>query len=103
MRTASLRQNESIVQITSGITQLSSVVQANPATSEETAASAEERSAQAALLDNIVSRFKLKDKMETLVTKESVTLLIFDLNNLKVINDTLVITEYSPRHPAKRH
>jgi methyl-accepting chemotaxis protein len=56
---ASLRQSESMSEITSAITQLSSVVQANSATAEETAASAEEMSAQSAILNNIVSRFKV--------------------------------------------
>lgn len=60
MNDASKQQSDSLNQITSGIAQLSSVVQANSATSEETAASSEEMSAQASVLDQIVSQFKLK-------------------------------------------
>jgi methyl-accepting chemotaxis protein len=49
-----------MAEINAAITQLSSVVQANSATAEETAASSEEMSAQSALLNEIVSRFKLQ-------------------------------------------
>jgi hypothetical protein len=48
-------------EITSAITQLSSVVRANSATAEETATSAEEMSAQSTILNNIMSRFKVSD------------------------------------------
>jgi len=57
---ASHQQSDSMAEVTSGINQLSSVVQANSATAEETAASSEEMSAQAAVLDNIIAQFKLK-------------------------------------------
>jgi len=54
------QQFNSITEITAGIGQISQVVQANSATAEESAA-AQEMSAQADILTNIVSRFKLKD------------------------------------------
>ena len=61
---ASRRQSEAMLEITTAITQLSSVVQSNSATSEETAASAEELSAQSLALNEIVGRFKLNTKIE---------------------------------------
>jgi methyl-accepting chemotaxis protein len=58
---ASQRQNISMAEITTGIGQLSNVVQSNSATAEETAASSEEMSAQANILNNVIAQFKLKD------------------------------------------
>ena len=57
---ASDRQSLSIAEINQGIGQISEVVQANSATAEEAAASAEEMSAQSAVLTQIVSRFRLR-------------------------------------------
>ncbi len=57
---ASERQAESIAQVNEGIEQISAVVQTNSATSEETAAASEELSGQAQLLDQLMSRFTLK-------------------------------------------
>ena len=42
--------------------QISSVVQTNSATAEESAAASEELSSQAQILKSLVSRFKLRDK-----------------------------------------
>ena len=56
---ASAEQNESINQITSGIEQISQVIQTNSATAEETAASCEELSGQSKLLQEQVARFRL--------------------------------------------
>lgn len=58
---ASQRQSQSIDEITQGIGQLSDVVQANSATAQQSAASAEEMAAQAAMLNEIVSRFRLRE------------------------------------------
>jgi methyl-accepting chemotaxis protein len=58
---ASHRQSESISEITKGMSQISDVVQANSATAEESAAAAEELSAQANMLENILAQFKLKE------------------------------------------
>ena len=55
----SQQQESAMQEMTIAITQLSSVVQLNSATSEETAASAQELSAQSALLNDIIGRFKL--------------------------------------------
>lgn len=56
---ASRCQASSIEQINDGINQISSVIQTNSATAEESAASSEELSAQAVMLQNLVSHFKL--------------------------------------------
>ena len=56
---ASAEQTESIRQITSGIEQISQVIQTNSATAEETAASCEELSGQSKLLKDQVARFTL--------------------------------------------
>ncbi|MBR5089373.1 MAG: methyl-accepting chemotaxis protein, partial [Ruminiclostridium sp.] len=56
---ASAEQNESIRQITSGVEQISQVIQTNSATAEETAASCEELSGQSKLLKDQVSRFRI--------------------------------------------
>ncbi|MDR1245831.1 MAG: methyl-accepting chemotaxis protein [Clostridiales Family XIII bacterium] len=58
---ASRRQSDSISEITNGMSQISDVVQSNSATAEESAAAAEELSAQAGMLENILSQFKLKE------------------------------------------
>ncbi len=56
---ASAEQTDSIRQITTGIEQISQVIQTNSATAEETAASCEELSGQSRLLKDQVSRFKI--------------------------------------------
>jgi len=58
---ASNEQAVSIMQVTQGIEQISSVVQTNSATSEESAAASEELSGQANRLKNLVSKFKLRN------------------------------------------
>lgn len=57
----SAEQSESISQITTGIDQISAVVQTNSATSEESAAASEQLSSQAAVLKNLISRFHLRN------------------------------------------
>lgn len=58
---ASSAQATAIAQIDQGITQVSTVVQTNSATAEESAASSEELSGQAEALMQLVSRFQLKN------------------------------------------
>lgn len=58
---ASDHQAKSIEQINIGIDQISSVIQTNSATAEESAASSEELSAQAVTLQSLIANFKLKD------------------------------------------
>ncbi|MDR2087878.1 MAG: methyl-accepting chemotaxis protein, partial [Clostridiales Family XIII bacterium] len=55
---ASSKQSNSISEITRGMSQISDVVQANSATAEESAAAAQELSAQAHMLENILAQFK---------------------------------------------
>ncbi|MBQ9382919.1 MAG: methyl-accepting chemotaxis protein [Ruminiclostridium sp.] len=57
---ASAEQNESIRQITSGVEQISQVIQTNSATAEETAASCEELTGQSRLLQEQVAKFKIR-------------------------------------------
>lgn len=54
-------QASSLMQVTTGVDQISSVVQTNSATAEESAAASEELSSQAQMLKSLVSQFKLKD------------------------------------------
>ena len=56
---ASKEQAEAITQITLGIDQISSVVQTNSATSEQSAAASEELSSQAQIMKELVRKFKL--------------------------------------------
>ena len=49
--------------MTLGIDQISSVVQTNSATSEESAAASKELSTQAQVLKDLVNRFELKEVM----------------------------------------
>lgn len=53
-------ETESIHQVTDGVDQISSVVQTNSATAEESAAASEELSGQAQMLKSLVSRFTLR-------------------------------------------
>lgn len=57
---ASSEQATGIGQISQGLVQVSDVVQTNSSTAEETAAASEELTNQAELLQNMVSKFKLK-------------------------------------------
>lgn len=54
-------QTSSVIEINQGMDQISSVVQANSATSEQSAAAAEEMSAQSVVMNEIVARFRLRD------------------------------------------
>lgn len=57
---ASNNQSNSISQVTVGMDQISSVVQTNSATAEESAAASQELAGQARMMKDLVSRFKLK-------------------------------------------
>lgn len=57
---ASNMQAEELQQVTMGIDQISSVIQTNSATAEESAAASEELFSQSALLNSLVSRFQLR-------------------------------------------
>ena len=57
---SSEEQSSAISQVTVGIDQVSQVIQQNSATAEESAAASEEMSGQAAVLQELVRRFKLR-------------------------------------------
>ena len=57
---ASNEQADSITQISVGIDQISSVVQTNSATSEQSAAASQELSGQASVMKNLLSQFQLR-------------------------------------------
>ncbi|BAK98798.1 methyl-accepting chemotaxis protein [Oscillibacter valericigenes Sjm18-20] len=60
---ASEKQAESTAQISKGVEQVSSVVQMNAATAEESAAASEELTAQSVAMQELVSRFQLRDSV----------------------------------------
>lgn len=60
IKTESELQLDRVTQIAIGVEQISSVVQTNSATAEESAAASEELSGQAAILKNLVSEFHLE-------------------------------------------
>lgn len=60
---ASNQQAEAINQITIGLEQISSVVQTNSATSQQSAAASEELSGQAQMLHNELAQFRLSDEV----------------------------------------
>jgi methyl-accepting chemotaxis protein len=60
LRASSAHQSEAMAEVTTTIMQLSTVVQANSETAEETAASSQEMSTQSSVLDQLVANFKLK-------------------------------------------
>ena len=57
---AAEEEAEAIALVTEGIDQISAVVQTNSATSEESAAASEELSSQAALMKDLMAKFKLR-------------------------------------------
>ena len=63
---ASEEQSLGISQINRGIDQVAQVVQQNSASAEESAAASEEMSAQSAMLEQHISRFKINENMEML-------------------------------------
>jgi methyl-accepting chemotaxis protein len=63
---ASEEQSAAIKQITVGVDQIAQVVQNNSATAEESAAASEEMSGQSALLNELVSRFRINSSNRAL-------------------------------------
>ena len=61
---ANIEQAGAIDQVTTGINQISGVIQTNSATAEQSAASCEELASQAEVLKNLVGTFKLKEDEE---------------------------------------
>ncbi len=69
---ASGEQSMAIAQITTGADQISSVVQTNSATAEESAAASEELSGQASLLKQLVQRFELLSEDSPMMVDQNV-------------------------------
>lgn len=66
-------QAEGISQVTQGIDQISSVIQTNSATAEESAAASEELFSQSSLLKSLVGRFRLKGMSSSMVSQPAVS------------------------------
>ena len=62
----SINQASAIEQLTTGVNQISAVVQTNSATSEESAAASEELSSQAVMMKQELQRFKLRGQEESI-------------------------------------
>lgn len=60
-----ISSSQSIEQLTTGVDQISAVVQTNSATSEESAAASEELSSQAAMMKQLIQKFKLKSEADS--------------------------------------
>lgn len=60
----SVEQADSVYQTTIGVDQISTVVQSNSATAEESAAASEELSAQAQMLKDLIKQFVLRDSAD---------------------------------------
>ena len=57
----SISQADAITQLTTGVDQISAVVQTNSATSEESAAASEELSSQAVVMKEMIHAFRLRE------------------------------------------
>lgn len=68
---ASNEQAQGIKQVNQGLSQVDQVTQQNTANAEETASSSEEMSSQANMLQQLVGKFKLKNKKETVAKIET--------------------------------
>ncbi len=66
-------QAEGISQVTQGIDQISSVIQTNSATAEESAAASEELFSQSSLLKSLVGRFRLKGRSSSMASQPAVS------------------------------
>jgi methyl-accepting chemotaxis protein len=90
---ATNRQSNAISQVTLGIEQISSVVQTNSATAEESAAASEELSGQAAILKELVEKFRLQDKNEKTAQRREV-------QKESVLSDTLETAQHNGYSPS---
>lgn len=68
---AAEEQAGAIEQVTLGVDQISSVVQTNSATAEESAAASQELSEQAAMLKNLVAKFRLREEYANMAASGS--------------------------------
>ena len=65
---ASMQQADAVVQVTQGMDQISSVVQTNSATAEQSAAASEELSSQASVLKELVGQFSFSEEGGNMLT-----------------------------------
>lgn len=99
---ASAYQADEIKRITVGVEQISSVVQTNTATAEESAAASEELSGQSGILRNLISHFKLEideeDIGEQSFTEEPYAPISFENDNSysSFEEPAVAETEYEP-------
>ena len=70
---ATYAEAEAITQLSTGVDQISAVVQTNSATSEESAAASEEMSSQAVVLKQLMQRFQLLHGSESSATPSTAT------------------------------
>ena len=96
--TASEDQASDIVQITQGIEQISTVVQTNLATAEESAAASEELSGQSTVMKDLVDKFELMD----LENKEA-TLKVVNKPVAKAEETIKVVLEEKPKYEKPKH
>lgn len=68
---STISEAEAIAQLTTGVDQISAVVQTNSATSEESAAASEELSSQAVMMKQMVQRFRLRGTESSMPSYES--------------------------------
>lgn len=97
---ASYEQVEAIDQINEGLTQVSTVVQTNAATAEESSASSSELDAQAQVLKEEVERFKLQDH-GTSIGKETDTYNNDYTVSMDPVEDTYRSEEMPAYHSSK--
>ncbi len=67
----SISEADAIAQLTTGVDQISAVVQTNSATSEESAAASEELSSQAVVMKQLLQNFRLKEALSSSAPAES--------------------------------
>lgn len=99
--TGSNEQASGIAQINQEILQVSDVVQTNSSTAEESAAASEELASQASLLQEMVSKFKLKDIKNSKnnmnkLNPEVLTMIETMVNNSKDSNNNSNLSENKP-------
>ena len=63
-----MQQADAVVQVTQGMDQISSVVQTNSATAEQSAAASEELSSQASVLKELVGQFSFSEEGGNMLT-----------------------------------
>jgi len=84
---ASEDQSVGISQINIGIDQVAQVVQQNSATAQESAAASQEMSSQSAILEDLISQFKLKNSSSTFKGLPPSPVKNYDLPVVETVHD----------------